>query len=197
MGALESLRSKLKPGKVYRRAELASWSTAVDRHLKALLEDGTLKKMSPGLYHRAGRSVFGEVPPDDAELVRKFLKDDRFLIVSPNLYNALGVGTTQLYHSIVVYNHRRHGNFKLGGRFFSFRVKPRFPLKPGREFLLVDLLNNLGFLEEDREAVLAKALMAARSMDEMRLRRNLELYGSASTRKIFGSHVWSGRDSSR
>jgi hypothetical protein len=34
------------------------------------------------------------------------------------------VGTTQLYDKTVVYNHKRHGNFSLGGRKFDFRVKP-------------------------------------------------------------------------
>lgn len=180
------LRSRLKYGKVYRRADLSVWSTSVDRHLKALLEDGTLKKLSPGVYHRPKRSAFGELPADDAELVRKFLKDDRFLITSPNLYNTLGVGTSQLYNVRVVYNHKRHGEFKLGGRLFTFRVKPCFPLKSSREFLLVDLLNNLDHLEEDREVVLTRALEVAGTMARDRLRRNVELYGSVRTRKLLG-----------
>lgn len=184
MSRLETFRSRLKHGKVYRRAELSDWSTAVDRHLKALLEDGTLKKLSPGVYHRPKRTAFGELPADDAELVRKFLKDDRFLITSYNLYNTLGVGTSQLYNAKIVYNHKRHGEFKLGGRLFSFRVKPGFPMKSSREFLLVDLLNNLELLEEDREAVLPRALDVAVTMDRVGLMRNVELYGSVRTRKV-------------
>lgn len=56
-----------------------------------------------------------------------FLKDDRFLLTSPNAYNALGLGTTQLYNRRVVYNHKRHGKFVRGGRTYDFRVKPHFP----------------------------------------------------------------------
>lgn len=43
----------------YRRADLARWSTSVDRHLKELVESGTLKKLSGGLYvyQRRRRSV--------------------------------------------------------------------------------------------------------------------------------------------
>jgi hypothetical protein len=37
----------------------------------------------------------------------------RFLLTSPNAYNTLGVGTTQLYDKTVVYNHKRHGHFML------------------------------------------------------------------------------------
>jgi hypothetical protein len=75
--------------------------------------------------------------------VAGFLKDHRFLLASPNAYNALGVGTTQLYDKTVVYNHKRHGQFSLGGRTFDFRQKPSLPKKLTREFLLVDLANNL------------------------------------------------------
>ncbi|RYG31935.1 hypothetical protein EON81_21775, partial [bacterium] len=41
-------------------------------------------------------------------------QDNRFLVTSPNAYNTLGVGTTQLYNKKTVYNHKRHGNFTLG-----------------------------------------------------------------------------------
>lgn len=71
-------------------------------------------------------------------------------MVSPNAYNSLGVGTTQLYDKTVVYNHKRHGTFSLGGRNFEFRMKPTFPKALSKEFLLVDLVNNLDRLAERR-----------------------------------------------
>ena len=66
------------------------------------------------------------------------------------------VGTTQLYDKTVVYNHKRHGNFSLGGRKFDFRVKPSLPRTLSREFLLVDLVNNLDRLAESKKEVLAR-----------------------------------------
>ncbi len=100
----------------------------------------------------------------DSALVASFLKDDRFLLASPNVYNALGVGTTQLYNKTVVYNHKRHGEFMLGGRTFEFRQKPTFPKQLTREFLLVDLVNNLGRLAESEEEVLARVKEKARTV---------------------------------
>lgn len=154
MKTLERLKTQLSPGHVYRRGQLAHWSNAVDRHLRELLDDGTLKKMSPGLYYCPKQASFGEVPPEDSELVRAFLKGDDFLFTSYNLYNSLGVGTTQLYNHKLVYNHKRHGEFNFGGKKFDFRVKHKFPESLSKEFLVVDLLNNLNDLAEDREAVL-------------------------------------------
>ena len=143
MNRLEVLKSRLKQGRVYRREDMIEWSNAIDRHLEKLVEESVLEKLAQGLYYVPKISAFGKVPPDEDVLVRGFLKDDRFLLVSPNSYNSLGVGTTQLYNKKVVYNHKRHGIFKLGNREFDFQRKYDFPTKITQEFLLVDLVNNL------------------------------------------------------
>jgi len=54
---------------------------------------------------------FGQVPPDERKLARTFLKEDGFLLTSPNACNTLGLGTTQLYNTRVVHNHKRYGRF--------------------------------------------------------------------------------------
>lgn len=89
MNKLGSLKANLKRGHVYRRTDLAKWSNAVDRHIQQLLLEGTLKKVSPGVYYYPKQTAFGDAPPDENTLVRTFLKDDRFLITSPNVYNSL------------------------------------------------------------------------------------------------------------
>lgn len=185
MKKAEQLKKHLRSGQVYRREDLARWSNAVDRHLKELLADGTLTKLAGGLYYHPKKTAFGEAPARDEELVETFLKDDRFLLASPNAYNALGVGTTQLYNETVVYNHKRHGQFKLGGRVFDFRVKSNFPKALTREFLLVDLVGNVNRLAEDREQVLTRIRDQAKGMDRSRLARTAHEYGSARARKFF------------
>ena len=185
MTKLQDLKKRLRPGHVYRRQDLARWSNAVDRHIKQLLEDGTLRKLSGGLYLRPKETVFGKAPAEDEKLVATFLKDHRFLLASPNAYNTLGVGTTQLYDTMVVYNHKRHGQFSLGGRAFEFRVKPSFPRKLSKEFLLVDLVNNLDRLAESREDVLARVKERAASLDFPRLQRAAREYGSVRTKRFF------------
>src|SRR3954468_16402800 len=165
MTKLEELKRHLKPGQAYRRAELAQWSTSVDRHIRELVESGVLKKLSGGLYAYPKDTAFGAAPAADKDVVSAFLKDDRFLLASPNAYNSLGVGTTQLYNKTVVYNHKRHGDFKLGNRTFAFRMRPRFPKSLTKEFLLVDLVNNLDQLAEAKDEVLRRVLQRAASFD--------------------------------
>jgi len=141
--------------------------------------------LSGGLYYRPKPTAFGEAPPEDAELVRTFLKDRRFLLASPNAYNRLRVGTTQLYDKTVVYNHKRHGTFALGGRKFDFRVKPAFPKKLSREFLLVDLVNNVDELAENENTLLNRVQQEAAQTDRARLRRYAQDYGNVRTKKFF------------
>jgi hypothetical protein len=185
MTRLEQLKRHLKPGHAYRRADLARWSTSVDRHLKQLVEDGTLKKLSGGLYAFPKETAFGPAPASDKDVVGAFLKDDPFLLASPNAYNSLGVGTTQLYDKTVVYNHKRHGEFQLGKRKFAFRVKPRFPKSLTKEFLLVDLVNNLDQLAEAKDEVLKRVTQRALATDGPKLRRAVREYGNERTKKFF------------
>ncbi|MBL8552892.1 MAG: hypothetical protein JNL41_01340 [Phenylobacterium sp.] len=185
MGKLEDFQKRLRPGKAYRRADLVQWSSAVDRHIQASMRDGKLVKLAGGLYSVPKPTVFGKAPADDATLIEAFLKGSPYLKVSPNLYNGLGVGTTQLHNKTVVYNHKRHGRFKLGGREFEFRLKPRLPTKLTSEFLLVDLVNNLAEVGEDRAATLARVKDAARRYPATRLKKTAEEYGKVGTRKFF------------
>jgi len=188
MKKLNELKKHLRSGKVYRRADLEQWSTSVDRHLNELVSEGCLQKLSGGLYYYPQRSDFGVVPPKDKDLVSVFLKDNRFLLTSPNAYNSLGVGATQLYNKTVVYNHKRHGTFLLGNREFEFRKKPHFPKTLSVEFLLVDLVNNLKHVAEDRELLLSNVLNKAKSLDVKKLKKMVSNYGGVASKKVF-SHV--------
>lgn len=185
MPKLNDVKKHLRPGQVYRRAELTRWSNAVDRHLKLLQKEGTLTKLAGGLYYCPKNTAFGEAPPDEDKLVETFLKDRRFLLTTPNAYNTLGLGTTQLYNTTVVYNHKRHGRFNLGGRDFEFRMKPCFPQSLTEEFLLVDLVNNLGQLAENRARLLRRAEEKALSMDRRALVRAVRDYGGVRAKKFF------------
>jgi hypothetical protein len=185
MNALESVKSHLKPGQVYRRSDLEKWSRSVDRDVAGLVNEGVLVKVSQGLYQFPRRSRFGLLPASTNNLLTSFLKDDDYLVTSPNDYNALGLGTTQLYNFQVVYNHKRHGRFELAGQVFEFHRKPHFPKKATSEFLLVDLVNNLNQLAEDREAVLIRVRTKAVEMDARRLRASVKKFGKVATRKFF------------
>jgi hypothetical protein len=105
--------------------------------------------------------------------------------VSPNSYNSLGIGTTQLYNKKVVYNHKRHGKFIIGNREFDFQRKYDFPSKLTQEFLLVDLVNNLNELAEDHDLVLNKAIAKALQLPYLKVKNAVTKYGNVKTKKLF------------
>lgn len=185
MSKADELKKQLQPGQVYRRSDLTRWSKAVDRHLQLLVRAGDLQKLSGGLYYCPEKKSFGNLPPDDDVLVRAFLKDDHFYLASLNSYNALGVGTTQIYNEKLVYNYRRDGQHTLNGRQFYFIKRPRFPTESTPEFLLVDLLNNLSMLDEDKERILGNVAAKVLSMNQSKLMKAAELYGGSRTRSFF------------
>lgn len=186
MSVLSELKKRLRRGQVYRRADFLSLSNNVDRHLKQLVEEGVLTKPAIGLYYYPKQSVFGAVPARDKKLVAAFLKDHRFLLTSPNAYNTLGVGLTQLYDTTWVYNHKRHGNFRLGGRRLEFRMKPHFPKALSDEFLLVDLVDNFHYLvDENRETTFESIKRRALRMKAKMLARVVREYGGAKAKKFF------------
>ncbi|WP_332732658.1 DUF6088 family protein [Flavihumibacter sp.] len=189
MAQADLLRKRLKPGHVYRREDLEQYSTSIDRDLSSLVEEGVLFKAARGVYYVPRKTAFGMAPPDDKDLVSGFLKDNRFLLTSANAYNSLGVGTTQLYNEYIVYNHKRHGNFKLGNRVYSFRMKPHFPKEVTKVFLLVDLVNNLNQLAENEKDLLKRVAEKAKEMDGPKLRTAVRLYGNVRTKKLFSSFL--------
>lgn len=182
---LKLLRS-LRAGKVYRRDKLRARSTAVDRDLKKLSEEGVLVKAGPGLYYKPKVSRFGPLPADEHDLIKAFLSDDKFLLFSWNNYNALGLGLTQLYNSYVVYNLKRHEQIQLGGKLYDFNRPTRgFPSKLSKEYLLVDLVNNISALGENEEEMKLKIENQFKNFDRQTVKKLVTKYGKKNTKKFF------------
>src|SRR5690606_6506908 len=184
MSSLDNFKKKLRAGKVYRRDELSKFSTAIDRHLAESVADGSLQKLAQGLYYVPKKTAFGIAPPDENQLIQAFLKGDDYLITSPNYYNSLDLGSTQLYNTKRIYNHKRHEDIKLGNSVYQFRRKPKFPKKLTKEYLVVDLLNNLESLAEDKQAITSTLRTKIKNFDVKELHRNASKYGTIAAKKF-------------
>ena len=180
---LTKLKASLVPGQVYRRADLAAHSSNVDRHLAKLVADGHLKRLSQGMYAAPKSTAFGEAPPEAESMVKSFLKDDHFVVYGPSQFNALGLGTTQLYNRMVVFNRKRVGEFTLGGRTYSFHRWREAPKQVTPEFLVVELLNRLDELAEDREQVVTRLKDKLHEFNRRKLLHAASRYGTLSTQK--------------
>ncbi len=182
---LEHLKSKLVPGQVYRRTDFEANTSNVDRHLATMVAAGVLKKLAHGLYAAPKSTSFGEAPPDERSLIQSFLKDDHFVVYSFNNFNALSLGTTQLYNQTFVFNRKRVGTFKLGWRTYTFHRWREAPKKLTVEFLVVELMNRLNQLAENRDEVVWQLKRKLREFNLKRLKYNLDHYGTVFSQKLF------------
>jgi hypothetical protein len=181
---MNTLFQHINQGEVYRRSDLEYYSAAIDRQLAQLIKGGQLVKLNQGLYYAPMQSKFGVVPPDDHLLVERFLKDEDFLLISPNAFNTLGLGLTQLYNTMWVYNHKRKGELTLNGKTFEFKIKNAFPQKVDREYLLVELLNNLESLAEDKTQIVDKLTKNVLSFNIDALMKATQQFGNGTTKRI-------------
>ena len=171
-------------GEIYRRAELVEYSRCLDRDLRVLVEAGEVRRLWRGVYCRPEMCPIGQVPPDHIKVVRALLGDDSFIVTSLNMYNAMQVGTTQLYNVWLVYNHKRSGRIKVCGQNYRFIRGRCFPGKPTLAFCYVDLINNLEMLAEDRDAVRTQAVKKIFELGIDKVCHEARAYGTVTTRRF-------------
>lgn len=182
--------SQLSAGELYSWNKLKEYSKSPGRDVKRLVNDGLLNKVGPGLYLVPKTGRFGAVPASAQQVVSGFLKTDEFLLFSPNLYNGLNLGLTQLKKQTFVYNKKRHGDLKLGNRSYEFKLKINgFPKSLTKEFLLVDLVNNLEEVGEEPTMVLDRVAKKVRASQfkNNQLFSLAKQYGHVYTKKFFAA----------
>jgi hypothetical protein len=172
----------LEPGRVYRTRELGAWAANAPRLARRLVEDGQLVPLAHGLFACPKRGRFGAVPPTEEEVMRGFLEGAPFVFTGPERWNALGLGTTAQFARPLVYNTKRSGVFKLGGRTFLLR-RVAFPVPTPVEWFVVDLFEHAGEAAasaEDLAGALRQRLREG-AFDAATLRAMAWQYGTRAT----------------
>jgi hypothetical protein len=131
----------LEPGRTYRTRELLRFGANPARLARRLLREGKLQQAAHGLFYAPVQSRFGHAPPSEEEILRGFLDSNAFVITGPPKWNALGLGSTAMFASTLVYNQKRTGEFTFDGRRFLLR-RVLFPENPSPEWFVVDLLQH-------------------------------------------------------
>ncbi len=174
-----------KAGKVYRTRDLVRWSANPTRLAKRLVKEGRLRQAAHGLFYKPQASRFGPAPATEVEVMRAFLGGAPFLISGPRCWNGLGLGSTALFASTLVYNTKRSGEFTIDGRRYLLR-RVRFPKSPSPEWFVVDLLQHhemAGAALSDLERALTQSLKSGR-WDRVRLAKMACEYGTKATQSI-------------
>jgi len=180
-----SAHPTFEPGRVYRTRELGQWSANPPRLAQRLVRDGQLVQLAHGLFAAPRRSRFGAVPPTDEALLRAFLDGGQFVFTGPERWNALGLGTTAVFATPLVYNTKRSGLFNFGGRRFLLR-RVAFPNTPSPEWFVVDLFESAeqaAAAPEELRVALEAALREGK-FDRDQLASMSTRYGSRRTQAL-------------
>lgn len=178
---LEKLLNFFAPGTVLRASEIkGNWGQNLSRDLHLLAKKNLLTNLAPGLYLRPKKLGEFAVPADHKDLIEKFLKTNNFLVRNLSDFNSLHLGTTQMHNKTYVYNQKRRGKFNFNNRDYYFVIR-NFPENLTLGFMLVDMLNNLEELGEQRDFILARVNLA---MEQGRFKKN-DVLESA---RIFGKY---------
>lgn len=190
MNSLERIQKMLKPRVTYRRKDFIHLSSNVDRCLKKLILKKNLVKIRNGLYMCPENTSFGEALPSETQLIKTFLKDDRFVVYDLNQFNSLDLGLTQLHDKKIVFNRKRHGNFQFNGQTYSFYRWREAPKTLSKEFLYIEFLNQFDQLKEDSKK--HKKLLKKRigALNQKKLQQIANKYGKESTKKKLQSILY-------
>lgn len=185
---LDKLRKHFRPGQAHRRRDLAGLSSNLDRHLKKLVDEGELRKLRRGLYYRPRNTRWGKLPPEEKEMLRKFLGTDRFVSYALSNLNGLCLGTTQLYTTQIVLNQKRHGSLLMGNWDFFFQRRTNVPKRLTKEILLVEMLNNMKKLAEDPYKLMDRIRTQLASDDQSKYRVSFDREQLLKAAKQFGTY---------
>ncbi len=156
----------MQHGRVYRRQDLDEFSPAVDRDLKTLIQNGSVRKLAYGLYCR--KHPIASKPLAPRELVRAFLKTKDFLLMPHGL----------------VYNHKRSGDILLDGNRLTFRLVPAYPKKTSWEYIFVDRINKFKRRPDNAALFFLNLQSRVNELDQNKLRENLERYGRPAAKAV-------------
>lgn len=166
---------------------------ALIKALNRMAASGTIKKLAKGKYYKPENSPFGDLPPEQYQVVKDLLERDGRLegyLTGLSIYNKLGL-TTQVVNSIQIGKQEIRSSFKRGRYTIAF-VKQKNTIT--RENIpLLQLLDVLRFIKKIPDAKVENSLAVMKgrikqlSRQERETIARLALKYQPSTRALLGA----------
>ena len=161
--------------------------------LNRLAASGEIVKISKGKYYRPEQSPFGELPPNQYQVVKDLLERDGRIegyLTGLSIYNTLGL-TTQVSNTIQIGRNEVRSSMKRGKYSISF-VKQKNTIT--RENIpILQLLDVLRFIKKipdskiDQSCKVIQSLMSKLSEKDLEVLVRLALKYPPSTRALLGT----------
>lgn len=166
---------------------------AVIKSLNRMVANGRIVKLSKGKYYKPESTPFGELPPDQREVVKDLLEKNGKLIgylTGLGIYNRLGL-TTQVSNVIQIGRNETRPEIKRGRYKIKFIkqkntiTKENVPL-----FQVLDALRYIKQIPDesiDKTCIRLTKIIENKSMDERETMIRLVFKYPPSTRALFGA----------
>ncbi len=137
--------------------EKVNGKEAVVKALNRLAASGKIAKLAKGKYYKPKQSPFGELPPDQSQVVKDLLGSvgrAQGYLTGISIYNSLGL-TTQIGNTIQIGRNETRESFKRGRYTISF-VKQKNNINK-ENIPLLQLLDSLRFIKKIPDSSIEKS----------------------------------------
>lgn len=160
--------------------------------LNRLAASGEIVKLSKGKYYKPEQSPFGELPPNQYQVVKDLLERDGRIegyLTGLSIYNTLGL-TTQVGNTIQIGKNEVRSSMKRGKYSISFARQKNIITR--ENIPILQLLDVLRFIKKipdskvDRSGIVIQSLISKLSEKELEVLVRLALKYPPSTRALLG-----------
>ena len=166
---------------------------AVIKHLNRMAISGKINKLSKGKYYKPQKSVFGNLLPDQYQIVKDLLEDDSKIIgyiTGYGYYNAMGL-TTQVSNVIQIGKNETRPSFKRGRFKIAFIKQKNTITKQNIPLLrILDAIRYIKFIPDasiDKSCVRLIVLLQELDDNQQESIKKLALKYSPATRALLGA----------
>jgi hypothetical protein len=116
---IEKQISKIKEGTTFKYQQLSieqSEYSAATKAIERFIEKGIIKRVSTGIFYKPKQTIFGELKPNEEELLKSYLYQNNkriAYITGTSLYNRMGL-TTQVSKSIKIASRDKRITISIG-----------------------------------------------------------------------------------
>jgi len=166
---------------------------AIIKHLNRMVAAGKINKLSKGKYYKPQESVFGNLLPEQYQIVKDLLEnDDKRIgyITGYSIYNSLGL-TTQISNVIQIGKQQTRASIKRGRFKISF-IKQKNTITKGN-IKLLQLLDAIRFIKKipdttiDQSCTRLLVLLQELGLDEQQQLIRLAYKYAPATRALLGA----------
>jgi len=193
---IEDKINKLPKGYVFTYVDFISEVTkqeAIIKHLNRMVASGKIEKLSKGKYYKPQSTVFGDLLPEQNQIVKDLLENDGRLlgyITGYSFYNAMGF-TTQVSNIIQIAKNETRPSLQRG-RFKIAFIKQKNTITK-QNIPLLRLLDAIRFIKDIPDATINNScirllsLLANLTKEEQEQIKKLALKYPPSTRALLGA----------